>query len=590
MGYIADLIMGVERTTADADCGGHGGVLNFPTDIPTSRQNLLPGLSGQISARYGRLRGNHAPSEIEYDIYRQVAKHPTFSLAMLALIGPILASSWQVEADDGVPDYIKNFIASHMQQIRPSLLKGVLTSGKYGWSAFEKVFGTGVVNGETRIIYKKLKWLLPDATKVLEDGDKSGRFWGIRHHGKGGTRDVQADYSYVYTWNLEGGDWYGTDFPAELARPYTERSEAEDRRADRYSERIAGVIPMIFYPPGSSKDPNTNETIDHATLAYQMLDDLQMNNRGIAIPNLTGEVLDPREKAELQGKSQWYATVLDLGENLAGAFNERKADLDKFIVRSTGNPERRVLEANGSASRADSVTADDIGLLASTLLDADIARSVSWYLANPLLVYNFGARYENAVRLKPAPLVDDRKEMFRALATAAIQNPQIIPDAAGWVKWVEVFQGANIPVDQVKIMRSVDDINRAMGLLDDNTDNLLTTQSDAGRFVPRLPASPLPGLPVPAVPAQASVAAPPVNTQVASDGALNGAQISSAVTVLQGVTAGTISTVAAIELLVALGISRERAVTMVNAQRGMSVPPPIALPAPFAGNGRLNGG
>ena len=58
---------------------------------------------------------------------------------------------------------------------------------------------------------------------------------------------------------------------------------------------------------------------------------------------------------------------------------------------------------------------------------------------------------------------------------------------------------------------------------------------------------------------------------------LNGAQIESAINVLAGVTAGTIAELAAIELLVALGINRELATQMVKASREVAVAPEAVL-------------
>lgn len=61
---------------------------------------------------------------------------------------------------------------------------------------------------------------------------------------------------------------------------------------------------------------------------------------------------------------------------------------------------------------------------------------------------------------------------------------------------------------------------------------------------------------------------------------LNGAQIQAAVTVLQAVATGEIVEVPAVELLVAVGIARDRATTMVREQARKAVPPAQAVTGP----------
>jgi HK97 family phage portal protein len=81
------------------------------------------------------------------------------------------------------------------------------------------------------------------------------------------------------------------------------------------------------------------------------------------------------------------------------------------------------------------------------------------------------------------------------------------------------------------------------------------------------------GLPIPgelpdAIPGE--VAQTPANIE--SLQSLNGAQITAALDVLNGVSTGTVAVQAAIELLTALGIASERAVAMVNSQAADAVP------------------
>lgn len=94
---------------------------------------------------------------------------------------------------------------------------------------------------------------------------------------------------------------------------------------------------------------------------------------------------------------------------------------------------------------------------------------------------------------------------------------------------------------------------------------------------PALPA-PTPAGDAPA-PANAGAAAPAsepagVNTEVNADSSLNGAQITAVLDVLGRLVAGQVTPDVAVELLVAVGIPRERAESMVKDQQKAEPPPP----------------
>jgi hypothetical protein len=102
--------------------------------------------------------------------------------------------------------------------------------------------------------------------------------------------------------------------------------------------------------------------------------------------------------------------------------------------------------------------------------------------------------------------------------------------------------------------------------------------------LPGQPPAPQP-LPAPALPPRPGLPnqAPPIQPDV--DARLNGAQITAAVAVLDGVAAGTTAELAAVELLTAVGILERTARAMVSATKARAKPVPPPAPPPFlAGN------
>lgn len=85
---------------------------------------------------------------------------------------------------------------------------------------------------------------------------------------------------------------------------------------------------------------------------------------------------------------------------------------------------------------------------------------------------------------------------------------------------------------------------------------------------------------VPAATDATPAAQPSTPAMPIQDVTLNGAQIQAAVTVLQGVQSGSVAPLAAVELLVAVGIDRDKATAMANATKKLPAPQVVAPAKP----------
>lgn len=393
--------------------------------------------------------GYGKPAEGSYRTYRAMIADPTIALARAVFTGPIIAGTWTFETTgDDVPDDYVELVQSVLEPMRPTLIVDALRSLDYGWQPFEKVWDGGST-------LDRLKALLPDMTTI--EVEQSGAFVGIRQD------RVALDpvKCLVVNHDVEAGNFYGRSRLENLRKVWSRWNDLDDA-SGRVAKFATSVIPQVHYPEGRGRDATGREW-SNFELAQQIVNNLQVGN-GVTLPNLAGNVDSLINNPDLAGKSQWVISFLAAAEasgNLT-AISDRQRYYDSLKMRGYLVPERAATEAQTAGSRADSETGADSVLLHATLVDRDIARQISWYVADDILELNYGPDARGKVRVVAAPLADAKKAMFKQVMATMLANtatldellPQLDVDAI--IDALELPKSGNQPVSFGPIMPPAD--------------------------------------------------------------------------------------------------------------------------------------
>jgi len=341
-----------------------------------------------------------------------------------------------------VPDDRVDFIRKQVESFWPMVISNVPYSLDYGFQSFEKVWD--VVDG--KFIYRKLKPLLPDYTEVMTDKD-TGEFAGLKQH------DVVLGPEKVFwfTHDGEAGSLYGRSRHENIRENAWQPWLDTAKQMAQYGAKTAGVIPVVEYPVGASKDASGAET-SNFSLAKQVINNLS-KAKGIAMPNEFKRYAEDlvAKGLSLKDMQAWTISFLEPKGQHGSDFIGMLKYYDSQLMRGWLVPERAAIEGQ-FGTKAEAETHGDIAMNVAMLLYEDILRSVNWYLINPLLRYNFGQEAENTIYLSRAGMSPDEKLFLRDLLSKTLTNPSNIDLM---IKWLDI----DSMLDSVGLPKAEDTIN-----------------------------------------------------------------------------------------------------------------------------------
>lgn len=534
------------------------GAFGMPQPIEVPRPQPRPPEEGEKTFRQdgvagfaGSLPGFSKTPAPTFATFREMMCDPTIALTWGIITGPIYAGAWTVEAANDAPAEAVEFIAEQFDRLRPYLLGEILRAVYYGCQPFEKVWTT---DDRGRWTYDKLKPLLPDLTRVRVT--ERGEFAGLQQPK---IDPLGPEKCFLATWNKEADNWLGRSRLCNCLKAWHRWNELDDR-GGQLATKVSSIIAQIHYPIGNSID-ETGATISNYKVAMRIAQHLAMGNT-VALPNIYARTDDPREAAELAGKSAWVISFLEAAGAAASmtGLTERQRYYDTLKVRGMLRPERAVIEATTAGSRADSETASDFSVLDSEGIDAILARQISKYLVNPLLAVNWGEKARGKVWIKPKPLADAKRAVFDKILQAVLTNPSLVEELVVQTDMDAVLDAMEIPKRDGKdfdfgaTLPPPPEGQQVDPLADAQMQDLYGS-ANAGKETPD-PAEAAP-------PAQVGPDGKPA-AGVVTDQTLNGAQIQAAVEVITQLRARAIGPISAVELLVSVGIPRDRAQAMVD--------------------------
>ncbi|KKM89469.1 hypothetical protein LCGC14_1248380 [marine sediment metagenome] len=336
---------------------------------------------------------------------RAIRKDPTVILARTVLVSAIQAGSWNIEADDDVPEAIVDDL-QHLLDLRSSLIHNSVAFGKvdYGWMPFEKIFK---VTDEGKLVVDSLKPLLHDITTILVT--PQGKFDGYRQRPMSGLPvDLGAEKTLHMAFGVEAGNLYGVPLLENIRATSDSWGECNDG-AKRYDTKIAGSHWVVYYPPGTSVIDGVST--DNGEVAALVLAAMKSSGSA-AIPTTSATVL---QEILNQSIADLYAWRVELIEDSGGKqknFNDRLNYLDKQKVRGFGLPERSVLEGQ-FGTKAEAGTHGEWALLGLEAIDRNIIAQINSQVVNQLVMLNHGPEFVGKVRLVALPLVDKQIAFLR---------------------------------------------------------------------------------------------------------------------------------------------------------------------------------
>ena len=439
---------------------GPGGIGNLGGVFPGGFGGIGIDMNGWGMVGWGG--GNFIqPRRGTYGTYRIMGMDPTFALVRTLTYSPIIASQWTVQAADGievdetgktfttdptsgrvtkVPKWAIDFISQTILPQRSAIIREALRYVEFGFRPFERVYelSGGAPGGGKFYTLKKLKPILPEYAGILHDD--YGNFGGLTTSTLGGINtggtnegNLAPNKSWICSHEVEAGNLYGLSVYEAGYEPWMDIQRTRMKQLLLMS-KISGILPTLYYRPG--KTLINNVMCDNYDVAKQIIA-TAVAGGGMCVPTTEYSDSDLQENPDLSKSVAWRLDFMDAGSYapaMTGMIGEREYQ-NKLQVRAWGWPERAVLEAQSSGSRADSMTHSQSASLLLENLDDDIAAQVSqgqpMYgvpgVIDELLRLNCGDGTEGSIILRPAPLADPKVDLYGEIIQTLLKNPAIAP-------------------------------------------------------------------------------------------------------------------------------------------------------------------
>lgn len=370
-----------------------------------------------VASSLGRFGSTFSIGRGDYDTYRLMNRDPTLALARAMAKLPIMGATHSFEADDGVPDLVVETVQHAVDELWTDILETLLWALEYGWKSAELIWEK-TADG---VVPVRVKPLAVDDTVILVD-EKTGSFAGVQQ----GAAKLAWGKMLYYGNEVEDQEYYGISRHENVRSLVWGPWKDLMKRMHTYFEKGSGVIPIVRYPLGKGKDAQgANDT--NFKRAYSLINDLT-RAKGVCFPSeVAASMADfaVRTGAKIADVAAWSIEFLEAkaghGEEFAGAARY----YDSLKMRGWLVPERAGIEGQ-MGTKAEAEAHGDVGVGTAEQTHNGICRAVNRQLIDPILSWNFGVGMRGAVRIKPAPLVDDAKSLVRDIVKALLTNPSAI--------------------------------------------------------------------------------------------------------------------------------------------------------------------
>jgi hypothetical protein len=375
-----------------------------------------------------------------YDTYRDMRYDPTIAFARMLVIAPMVMSEWSYEEAIDAPQGSADFIKQQLEPLRMRYVKSAMEGYvDYGWAGFEQV---KCLTDGNQIGLSKFKSLLQEYTDILVN-PVNGEYIGLRQS-RNMARDIDISVwdSILCTFDYEGTYWYGTPLMENARIPYNS-SKVVNAAADRYDAKIAGSFWVVHYPVGIT--PVNGVETDNFLIAKDILAAIESSGK-LTVPNHVQKTLQELSETSADGgETSWKIELIsDKGQG-ATTFTDRMKYLDALKVRAFGIPERAVLEGQ-FGTKAESESQADFAIVIMDMRNQMIVEPINEYAVNQLLILNYGPHSKGKVKVKPTPLADDKKALWKALYMQLLADPSVMITEAQTIDMSAIRERLGLPV------------------------------------------------------------------------------------------------------------------------------------------------
>lgn len=367
-----------------------------------------------------RLVRNDYP--ITHTRIRELRADPTIQLARWCILSQMIHTPWMyLNPKKLATQEMLDFVDENLVPIRDLFLQqAVFGTSDFGWQPFEVVFKPQ----SGQIFIDNLKALLHEYTTILIYIN-NGRFagfvnetwsWSSEYNG---SVEVPEPYALNTNFEVEGTDWYGISVYKCLEKISKAWDTIQDA-AGRYDKKIAGATWVIYYPVGRTTY-NGVKDVDNDKIARMLLHNLESSG-GVVIPDDIQDSVD--EMLDHEAKGRWRIELISDKGATSSTFIDRQKYLDALKMRAFGFPERAILEGTHGTKEE----AGEHGNLAVSNVDSKhrlLCAQLNLYLLPALMRFNFGKKYEWAIRVVPAPLVDKQFSTIKDVYRTILQTPEL---------------------------------------------------------------------------------------------------------------------------------------------------------------------
>ncbi len=341
-------------------------------------------------------------------VYHRMREDAQVAAGLAVIKEPVIATGWSVS---GESEEARRFVESMLRPFWRKLLRSLLTSLDYGFSALELVYDLDAKGNLTITEVRD-----PDPLSIVLNVDDDGSLTGFTQLPE---TIVPGERALIFTHRGEHGNHYGI---SRLRGAYAawHAKEIMFLYTNRYFERRGVPITMVKYPPAPTV--GTSGTVSSDTNSQKALDlgESLLANSVVAVPRVY----------DAQGREQWEIAFLEDSAN-GGNLIDYMNYLDKLILRALFVPERTITQDNATGSYGMAQAHQEVFLMSLDGLIADVEECINAQVVEPLLRYNFGSgRRQPDVRLVMERLSSQRRQIVAEVAKQMLENGkmQLDPD------------------------------------------------------------------------------------------------------------------------------------------------------------------
>lgn len=374
-----------------------------------------------------------------YATYRQMRANPTIALARAVATLPQRMAKVAFEGRDAdtPPEHV-DFVRSVVEPLWPQYVNDAVRALDFGWTSWEKLFEIK----DARLVLKRLKYLIPEKTTVKVDD--LGCFAGLEQ----GKTHVLPPNALVYSFDREGDNFYGRSMHENIRQAAWWPWEEMSKKQGQYMTKTAGVIPMIHYPQGKSRNAQGSE-VDNHDIAAALLTSLG-KAQGLAVPNQFASNADVRFDsallADIDKLRTWHFDFLEATGLHGAEFDAALRHRESLMMRGWLTPERAAIEGQ-MGTKAEAGEHGIIAEQAASLNLQTIIDAANRWIVNQLLVLNFGPAAKGTVNIVREGFDPATKQFFRDLVMAVFGNPMNTDLFTGLVAADVILEASGLPAN-----------------------------------------------------------------------------------------------------------------------------------------------